>query len=448
VVEVAQPTPRTLLEALVRQRRWSHQDFCNAYAAASAEIGLSLTISPQHVGRWFGGKLKGLPYPAQCRVLEHMFGVDVTRLFGSPDADRPGTALARSGPSGNGPEEYDPAEEISMAADESARFAQFAEQTNIGPHTLEQFAADIRRIVTVYPNRPVYPIFVEVRALRNRAFEKIEGRQFPDQTRDLYLATGLLCGILANASFDLGRLDAAETQARTAFLCAELAGSNWLRAWVRGTQSLIAYWDDRPRAAAELAASGRSYAAETGTAMVRLAAIEARAYGRMRDASGLDTALGLAADARDDVTGEDDPGGMMTFPEAKQSFYAATARLWLGGVEAAAQADRDAEYAVGAYEQDPPEQRRLGELNLARLDLAAARLAIGQIEGTAEQVRTVLEVCARRPTDSVTRRLRQVSAVLDQPRYRNNQIAGDLVDEISAFVNRAPVPALPRTQQQ
>ena len=335
-----------------------------------------------------------------------------------------------------------------MAADESARFAQFAEQTNIGPHTLEQFAADIRRIVTVYPNRPVYPIFVEVRALRNRAFEKIEGRQFPDQTRDLYLATGLLCGILANASFDLGRLDAAETQARTAFLCAELAGSNWLRAWVRGTQSLIAYWDDRPRAAAELAASGRSYAAETGTAMVRLAAIEARAYGRMRDASGLDTALGLAADARDDVTGEDDPGGMMTFPEAKQSFYAATARLWLGGVEAAAQADRDAEYAVGAYEQDPPEQRRLGELNLARLDLAAARLAIGQIEGTAEQVRTVLEVCARRPTDSVTRRLRQVSAVLDQPRYRNNQIAGDLVDEISAFVNRAPVPALPRTQQQ
>jgi hypothetical protein len=390
-----------------------------------------------------------------------MFSVDVTRLFGTAVSGQPSGAMAREVASGDGAQEHDPAEEISMAADEAARFAQFAEQTNIGPYTLEQFAADIRRIVTVYPNRPVYPIFVEVRALRNRVFAKIEGRQFPNQTRDLYLAAGLLCGVLANASFDLGWLNAAETQARTAFLCAEWAGSNWLRAWVRGTQSLIAYWDDRPMAAAELAASGRTYAVETGTAMVRLAAIEARAYGRMRDAAGVDTALGRAADARDGVVGQDDPGGMMTFPAAKQSFYAATARLWLGSADtgqtppgsdptnysAAAQAERDAEYAVHTYEQDPPEQRRLGELNLARLDLATARLAIGQVEGTAEQVRTVLEVCARRPTDCVARRLRQVSAVLDQPRYRNNQVAGDLVDEISAFVERGPVPALPRTHQ-
>lgn len=68
-----------------------------------------------------------------------------------------------------------------MAVEESARFAEFAEQTNIGPHTLEQFTADIRRIVTVYPNRPIYPLFVELRSLRDRAFQKFEGRQFPDQ---------------------------------------------------------------------------------------------------------------------------------------------------------------------------------------------------------------------------------------------------------------------------
>src|SRR5262249_60346613 len=125
-------------------------------------------------------------------------------------------------------------------------------------------------------------IFVWVRELRNCAFDKIEVRHFPKQSRDLYLATGLLCGILANASMDLGRLDAAETQARTAFLCAELAGSNWLRAWVRGTQSLIAYWDGRLMAAAELAASGRGFAVESGTAMVRLAALEGRAHARVR----------------------------------------------------------------------------------------------------------------------------------------------------------------------
>jgi hypothetical protein len=94
-----------------------------------------------------------------------------------------------------------------MAAAESARFGQFAEQSNVGPHTLEQFRADLARIVTTYPNRPVYPIFVELRALRNRAFELLEGRQYPE----LYQVTGVLCGVLANASFDLGWLAAAET---------------------------------------------------------------------------------------------------------------------------------------------------------------------------------------------------------------------------------------------
>jgi hypothetical protein len=92
--------------------------------------------------------------------------------------------------------------------------------------------------------------------------------------------------------------------------------------------------------------------------------------------------------------------------------------------------------------------RRLGEMNLARLDLAAARLAAGHIEGAVEQVRTVLDVSARRPTDSPARQLRRVGATLDQPRYRNNQVAADLVDEISAFVDRVSVPALSRTRQR
>lgn len=339
-----------------------------------------------------------------------------------------------------------PDEEISMAADEAARIAQFAEQTNVGPHTLEQFQADIRRIVTQYPNRPVYPLFVELRTLRSRAFEKLEGRQFPTQTKDLYLITGVLCGVLANASFDLGRLDAAETQARTAFLCAELSGCNWLRAWIRGTQALIAYWDDRPLVAVQLAEDGRQYVPELGTASVRLEAIAARAYGRMRDARGVDTALGIAADARAAVVADDDPGGMMAFPEGKQSYTAASARLWLGGRGGASLAERDADHAVHLYEQDPPEQRRIGELTLARLDLAAARLARSELEGTAAEVRTVLEVARRRPLESVNRRLRQVDAVLAQPRYRNERLASDLRDEIGVAVGRAALPAFPSSE--
>ncbi len=363
--------PRTLLEALVRQRRWSQHDFCGVYAEAARGLGLSLTVSHQHAGRWFGGRLKGLPYPAQCRVLESMFDVEVTELFGpaSPDLLPPGTArTARWGTV----EPPDPDEVISMAADEAARFSQFAEQSNVGPHTLDQFAADIRRIVTVYPNRPVYPLFVELRSLRNRAFEALEGRQSPSQSRDLYLIAGTLSGVLANASFDLDRVDAAETQARTAFLCAELAGSNWLRAWIRGTQALVAYWGDRPLDAIRLAEDGDRYVPESGTAAVRLASIAARAHGMLRDRKGVDAAIGRAEDARSVIALADDPGGMMAFPLAKQAYSIATARLWLGAEQDARRARRDAERAVSMYEEEPPERRRLGELNLARCDLAIA----------------------------------------------------------------------------
>jgi hypothetical protein len=425
--------PRTLLEALVRQRHWSQAEFCRAYArTATDELRTAQTVTTQTAGRWFAGQLKGLPYPAQQRVLQAMFGYEAAILLGPPDAI-PATAVGRT----DGPDD-----QVQQAATESAQFLMRAERTNVGPHTLDQFAAELRRIVTVYPNRPVYPLFMQLRELRDRAFEILEGRQYPNQARDLYMIAGTTCGVLANASFDLGNLAAAETQARTAFLCAELAGHNGLRAWIRGTQSLIAYWDDRPRAAVDHAVDGSRYIPESGTALVRLAAIEARARARADsgDTTGVEAALRRAEQAREAAT-PDEPGGMMAFPEAKQAFYAGTARLWLGGKEALALAEADAHRSVVAYEQAPAEDRRLGELNLARLDLATARLRT-DMNGTAEQVRAVLDVSAHRPTDSVARRLRQVAAALNQRPYESSRLAADLRHEIAARVDHAAVPAL------
>jgi hypothetical protein len=327
------------------------------------------------VGRWMASDVDGLPHPASCRVLEQMFGESAERLFGPPDpvsrrqiatVEVPHPPLVGAEPV----EDLIVQREVVMAAAESARFGQFAEQSNVGPHTLEQFRADLARIVTTYPNRPVYPIFVELRGLRNRAFELLEGRQYPEQSRELYLVAGMLCGVLANASFDLGWLPAAETQARTAFLCAELAGSNALRAWVRGTQSLVAYWDKRPRAAVELAMDGWRYVPETD-------------------------------------------------------------------------AERDAAHAVELYEGDPPEQRRLGELCLVRLDLAAARLGRDDLDGSAEQLQIVLAIAAQRCTESISRRLHQVGRALQRPRYQTSALALDLYDQIHSFTHRSASPTLP-----
>jgi hypothetical protein len=440
--------PRTRLEQLVRQSRRTRAEFQKDFLRKSDQLGERLDVSTRQVGRWMAGNLDGLPHPASCRVLEQMFGESAERLFGPPDpASR--VAVTTVGvtepvPSGSAPvDDLAVQREVAMAASESARFGQFAEQSNVGPHTLEQFRADLVRIVTDYPNRPVYPLFVELRALRNRAFELLEGRQYPGQSRELYLVAGALCGVLANASFDLGWLSAAETQARTAFLCAELAGNNALRAWVRGTQSLVAYWDERPRAAVKLAADGWRYVPETGTARVRLASIEARAYARLGDPRATEDALTRAAQAREEMRGVDDPGGMLTFPLAKQSYYAATARLWLGGKDNHTDAERYAAHAVELYEADPPEQRRLGELCLARLDLAASRLSRNELDGAAEQLQDVLAIAAQRRIESVSRRLEQVGRVLQRPRYQTCALALDLHDQIRSFTCASARRALP-----
>jgi hypothetical protein len=440
--------PRTRLDQLLRQSRRTRAEFQKDFDRTSGQLDERITVSARQVVRWMTGKIDGLPHPAACRVLEQMFEESAERLFGPPDpvSRSAVTTVKVTEPvlvSDAPVEDLAVQKEVAMAASESARFGQFAEQSNVGPHTLEQFRADLVRIVTIYPNRPVYPLFVELRALRNRAFELLEGRQRPEQTRELYLVAGALCGVLANASFDLGWLPAAETQARTAFLCAELAGNNALRAWVRGTQSLVAYWDERLRDAIELAADGWRYVPETGTARVRLASLEARAHARLDDRRATENALIRAEQARNEMLGADDPGGMLAFPLAKQSYYAATARLWLGGKDSHTDAERDAAHAVELYEADPPEQRRLGELCLARLDLAAARFGHDDLDGVAEQLQDVLTIASQRRIESVSRRLRQVGRALRRPKYQTSALALNLHDQICGFVDASARATLP-----
>ncbi|MGH3767165.1 MAG: hypothetical protein ACRDTX_18755 [Pseudonocardiaceae bacterium] len=80
---------------------------------------------------------------------------------------------------------------------------------------------------------------------QDRAFGLLEGRQRPEQTRDLYLIAGIACGLMAKASHDLGVPHDALTQARTGYACADNSGHDGLRAWIRGLQALITYWSGR-----------------------------------------------------------------------------------------------------------------------------------------------------------------------------------------------------------
>lgn len=77
------------------------------------------------------------------------------------------------------------------------------------------------------------------------------------------------------------------TQARTAYVCADNADHHGMRAWVRGLQSLIAYWDGRHQEASKYAALGISQVAGvTGTSTVWLSCLQARAGCRTRRCGG------------------------------------------------------------------------------------------------------------------------------------------------------------------
>lgn len=130
------------------------------------------------------------------------------------------------------------------------------------------------------------------------------------------------------------------------------------------------------------------------------------------------------------------------FPQAKQDCAASTAWLWLGDPEAIDLAGRHAQQAVAGYEADPPQHRRLGELSLARLDLAAAHMANTNLDGAAHEIRFVLHTAASRTTDSVTRRLRQVAASLEQPVFRGSREATELRHLITAHTDHTTLPAV------
>ncbi|MCT2591214.1 hypothetical protein LHJ74_15080 [Streptomyces sp. N2-109] len=135
---------------------------------------------------------------------------------------------------------------------------------------------------------------------------------------------------------------------------------------------------------------------------------QARAYGQLNDLTEASRNLQNAENLRDQLLENDNlPGGMMAFPLAKQLFYASTTHLWLGTEPALTDAQRRAEEAIGMFEMAELAERRAGELALARLDLAMARLGRGDADGAAAEVHCVLPVAARRRTESVARRLSQ-----------------------------------------
>jgi hypothetical protein len=322
-------------------------------------------------------------------------------------------------------------EEIVMAAEESARFVR---RTGVAvtPEVLEQLDADVRWLAVEYLRRPKYAMFRPLAGLRRDVFDVIDRHPRPAYLVDLYRVAGQLSALLADASFDLGQPYAADSHARTAWLCADLAGDDTLRPYIRGGQCNVAYWRGEYRDAAELGRSEQRFASG-GSDLLRGASHEARALAAAGEEREADRALRVAADARDRAAEETHPAGIFYFAPSRAACYASDARLLLGGetnVRLAVSAAEEALELLGAA----PEQENSTELTAAaQLDLVAAHLALNDLDGASAHGRAVLQLPSENRTVPIIGRMAKIDQALTGAAFENVIPASDLREQIALF---------------
>jgi len=322
---------------------------------------------------------------------------------------------------------------IMALGQESAQFGQRIEAAGVGSMTPGQLEQEVERLAHDFVTQPAVPVLAEVADLRSQAFGLLEGHQYPDQVRDVYANAAKLCGLLAIASSDrFGCYDAAIKHARTAWLCADKAGHNELKAWVLGVRSTIDFWLRQYKQAADRAAEGRRYVSR-GTELVRLASLEARARGRLGDRDGVQEAIDLAASARETVSDEDEARhvGIFAFPTANQVRCAGNAHMWLGEPWNLESARRELREALHLIDAEP--QQSYDHSSVARVDLTIVELQLHYLDAAATTMRPVLELPTSRRLEGVVRRSGELRKQLADPQYRHASLAHELGQAVEGF---------------
>jgi tetratricopeptide (TPR) repeat protein len=306
---------------------------------------------------------------------------------------------------------------------------------------MEQLRVDATRLARSFANAPRLEVFAHARALRDRVFTLLDGRQRLGESRDLYFLAGAACGMLAEITENFGYRQEAMAHTRTAFLCAQEAGHAGLMAWIRGEQSLIAYYGGRPAQAVEYARRGREEHAPTGTVGVWLSAMEARASANLGNASATLTALGQAERSRERCTATDldELGGLLTFGEPRQRLYSADAQL---AIEAADAVVAEAEACLTGYRDGPAEQRAYDNEAQAQVTLASAHVLAGDLDAAREAAQPAFAIRPELRIDTLDQRLRDLHGRLTDQGVRDAPVAVELRDQIETFLATDPT-ALP-----
>jgi hypothetical protein len=319
-------------------------------------------------------------------------------------------------------------DEMVHAGDESVAQLSLVEESNVSALTVEQLQSDLLRISENYLRTPTRPLYVRSRAIRDRAFRLLSGRQQPNQTRDLYTAAGWALTMLAWISVDLGRPDVAENHARTAWACAEAADNHQLRAWVRATQHTAAFWQDDFERATTYAEDGLRYAVGTSSLYLSsVVAIDLARSGRQGEAR---EALVIAQRSTVHTGIEEFGGPFFCTPERAEGIWSDT-HLALDEPQLTLEhADR----GIALFEATPHAARNFGSERMVRLQQAKAHLYLGELDGATEAVAVVLNTPVEYRVRPLIHRISEVGALTRMSKHAGEPEARELHEAIRVFV--------------
>jgi hypothetical protein len=427
--------PVTLLQQLIRQLDASYEQIAQDLAKFAIENGIDGTIGVRHLQRLArkersrdGAAMPAL-LPGTRKLLREFFKFSLEELLGPPRVEVPAAPALVVATTDAAPREA-----VTDAATVSLEFLSWAENDRVPAAVLDHIGSELRRIAVDYVHRPLPPLFSDLVALRDNTFRLLKERPHPQQSRELFFVAGTVCLLLAHASQNMGQASAARTQAATAWACAEQADHADLRAWVRGTQALIAEWTDSHEQAIAFAQEGSALASSTES-RVRIAAIEARTRARIGDVAGAVEAVERAVRERD-AAGRPDSlaefGGVLTFPYVKQRYYAGSTLALVGHHVEAEQTALD---AIHLYETGPTAQRSYGDEALARVDVSLSRVAGDDLDGAREALHPVLLLPAGQRIQQIAAGLDRVRQGAVHPRFAGSQVAREIVESIDGFAD-------------
>ena len=319
---------------------------------------------------------------------------------------------------------------VAEVADESAEFGEWAGMSEVADATIEQYEAQARRLARDHDlSAPLLPLLLDTRRLRDRVTARLRGHTRLDQARDLYLLASQVCGLLAWETADLGDYRAADTHAWTAWMCAEQAGHDGARAWVRATQSKMAYWDGRYTESAQFAEDGLNYST-ADSARVMLALFRARALARTGQREDARQALSQADTERSGATAPDLLGGIWGMPPVRYYGIAASTQMLL---EAPAQVLAEAQQVITLTDAAPADERYMWPYAHAHLDSAIAHLQQGELDGAVTALRPVLDLPPYIRNDPMLQDLARFRRLLAQPVFAEAPLARDAQEEIEAY---------------